>query len=119
VISVEKDGEYEFSTFRWPEESNKRIAENREGDKTAAINKAQLLIGNIQSAVDVTPDMKFARFTVHLKAGTTCLQAWFLDENQENQFVANFVSVKRIGPPDSAALSKYLPSNPDHLLKKL
>ena len=71
VIHVERDGEYEFKASRWPEEANKLIAENREGDINPDINQAHLSIGNIQSAIDVTPDMKFARFLTYLKAGTT------------------------------------------------
>jgi arylsulfatase A-like enzyme len=117
VINVEREGEYGFSAFRWPEESNKRINENRVGDMTSAINKARLSIGNIQSEVDVTPGMRFARFNVHLKAGTTCLQAWFQDEQKDDRIVAEFVSVKRIGLPDPVAAENYVPSNPDHLLK--
>jgi hypothetical protein len=118
VIHVEKDGEYEFKATRWPEEANKRIAENREGDKTSALNQAHLSIGNIQSAVDVTPEMKCARFTVHLKAGTTCLQAWFSGETKNKNLNADFVYVKWLSPADPAAIGEYQPSNPDHLLKK-
>ncbi len=117
VINVERDGEYEFKIYRWPVEANKRIAENREGDMTPADIQAHLSIGNILSAVDVTPKETFARFVVHLKAGTTCLQAWFRDEKNVETRVADFVAVKRLGPADPAAADRYLPSNPDRILK--
>jgi arylsulfatase A-like enzyme len=117
VIHVEKDGEYKFKAFRWPEESNKRIAENREGDINPDINQAHLSIGNSQSAVDVTQDMKFARFLIHLKAGTTCMQAWFSEKNNTKKLGAQFVSAAWLGPADPAALDRYRPSNPDRLLK--
>jgi arylsulfatase A-like enzyme len=119
VIHVERDGAYEFRIFRWPEESNKRIAENREGGITSIINKAHLSIGNIQSAVDVKSSMTFARFLVHLKAGTTCLQAWFSEKNSDDKLGAPFVSAGWLGRADPSAIDRYVPSNPDHLLKKL
>jgi len=118
VINVDRDGKYEFKASRWPEEANKRIAENREGDITSVINQAHLSIGNIQSAVDVTLNMKFTRFIIHLKAGTTCVQAWFRDEKDDDKLVAEFVSVRRLGPADPIAVSRYRSSNPDRLLKE-
>lgn len=118
VINVERDGKYEFKASRWPEEANKRIAENREGDIIFVINQAHLSIGNVQSAVDVSPNLKFAKFNIHLKAGTTCLQAWFTEKNNNNNLGAQFVSVERLGPADPVAVDQYRPSNPDRLLKQ-
>ncbi|UCE40091.1 MAG: arylsulfatase [Candidatus Aminicenantes bacterium] len=117
VINVERNGEYEFKASRWPVEANKRIGENREGDVTSVINQAHLSIGNIQSAVYVEPNMKFARFIIHLIAGTTCMQAWFQDQ-KDNMLVAEFVSVKRLGPADPTEIDKYRPSDPDQKLKE-
>jgi arylsulfatase A-like enzyme len=118
VIQVEQDGEYEFKTSRWPEEADKRIGENREGDKMSDLNQAHLVIGNIQTTVEVTPKMKNARFTVHLKAGTTCLQAWFSETTAGKNLNADFVYVNRLGPPDPRTIAKYQPSDPDQKLKE-
>ena len=35
------------------------------------------------------------------------------------RIVAEFVSVIRIGPPNPVAVGNYVPTNPDHILKKL
>jgi hypothetical protein len=117
VIDVGTDGEYEFRISRWPEAANKRIQENRQGDMAFSVDKAHIMIGNWQSTIDVEPDMKSARFTTHLKAGTTCLQAWFHENDQGRRLVAEFVSVKRIGPADPVRANRYKPSRPDDLLK--
>ena len=117
VIRVERDGRYEFKASHWPEEANKRVVENKEGGVMFSLNQAHLTIGNIQSAADVTPNMKFARFIVHLKAGTTCVQAWFREEKKATKLNADFVSVQRLGPADVAAIARYRPSNPERILK--
>ena len=117
VIHVEQDGEYEFKTFRWPEEADKRIVENREGDKIFDLNHAHLAIGNIQSSVELDREMKNARFTAHLKAGTTCLQAWFSEKTTGKNLNADFVYVKRLGQANPSDIGPYQPSNPDRLLK--
>jgi arylsulfatase A-like enzyme len=118
VINVDRDGKYEFKTSRWPEVAHKRISENREGEMDFSVDRAHLTIGNIQSVVDVTPEMKFAKFMVYLKAGTTCLQAWFSEEKTNRNLNADFVYVKCLGPADSVAIDDYLPSDPDRILKK-
>ena len=121
VINVDRDGKYEFKASRWPEEANKRIAENREGDITSVINQAHLSIGNIQSAVDVTLNMKFTRFIIHLKAGRENIPSRHVeirDEKDDDKLVAEFVSVRRLGPADPIAVSRYRSSNPDRLLKE-
>jgi arylsulfatase A-like enzyme len=117
VLNVERDGEYELKASRWPESANKRIAENREGEIVFEMNQAHLLIGNFQFAIDIGPDTKLAKFIVHLKAGTTCMQAWFSEDKTSDNMGADFVYVKRLGPVDPAVISKYRPSDPDLLLK--
>ncbi len=76
VIHVERDGEYEVRLNRWPEESGKRIVENGAGDNEVPIESANLKIGNIELAQEVSAEMSSAIFVVNLKAGTTCLETW-------------------------------------------
>jgi arylsulfatase A-like enzyme len=118
VINVDRDGKYEFKTSRWPAVANKRIAENREGEMDFSVDRAHLTIGNIQSVVDVTQDMKFAEFIFHLKAGTTCLQAWFSKDGINKNLNSDFVYVKCLGSADPVAIGNYLPSDPDLVLKQ-
>ena len=117
VLNVEKDGEYDIKLFRWPKEANKTISENRNGDKMFAVNQARLKIGSFDEAVKVTAEMFYAKFTVHLKAGTTCLQSWFVENESDRTITANYVSVERIGSADPIAAGKYRGSDPDSILK--
>jgi arylsulfatase A-like enzyme len=118
ILNVEQDGEYEFKISRWPEVADKLISENREGDIEFPVNKSHLSIGNISTTLDVTPDKKNVKFIVHLKAGTTCLQAWFSQENDKRKLGADFVYIKRLGPADPAAVNNYRASDPDRILKE-
>ena len=117
VIHVERDGKYQFQTSRWPKESNKTIAENRQGDKNSLINKAHLKIGNIVLETYINQNLKLTPYTVHLKAGTTCLQTWFSEKESNRKINANLVYVERIGQATPEEVKKYQPSDPDQLLK--
>ena len=117
VIEVAEDGEYEFLTSRWPREANKRIRESRDGSELLPFDTAHIKIGNLGRESKFGTDTRFAEFTVHLKAGTTCLQAWFSEMGSEEKIAAEFVYVERIGPADPAALRGYQASNPDRLLR--
>jgi arylsulfatase A-like enzyme len=118
VIDVDKDGKYAFKLFRWPEAADKRISENKNGEMDFAAARAHLWIGNIRSDTDVSPDMRYAEFVVHLKAGTTCVQAWFSEKNEQKKIESDFVQVRRLGSANPAAMEKYEPSDPNRILKK-
>lgn len=118
VINVEQDGEYKFKLSRWPEEADKRISENRDGAIDFDWDRAHLLIGNTGIDVDAKANKKSMEFIVHLKAGTTCLEAWFSSNSQNRKLGADFVSVKRLGPEDPVAVAKYVASDPDRILKE-
>lgn len=116
VLKAEKDGRYEFKPSRWPAEANKPISVNKDGDIDFNATRAHLVIGNVHSITDITEDNKYAQFEVHLKAGTTCLQAWF-EDNTERVVPADFVYLERLGSADSDALQKYQAVDPDRILK--
>jgi arylsulfatase A-like enzyme len=138
AIDVDQEGIYEFSSYRWPIESGRRIVEN-EGDSfrhnlsptstmetdrfsvesnnnqtSANINKAHLVIGNLEREVGVTTTMNSATFSVHLKPGETALQAWF---SGDKKYEANYLNIRRIGPPVTEDISNYKPIHPDKLLR--
>jgi len=115
VIDVDKQGKYQIISGRWPVESGKRIAENKDGSRLIDIKSAYLRIGNIKKKVIVTKNMKLARFTVHLKPGTTCLSAGFSGIAQK--FRANYLYVSKIGSADSIEVNKYKPFDPSQLMK--
>ncbi len=118
VVHVDREGEYRINVSRWPREADKRIVENRQGDRTVPITSAQLKIGNIDLSVPVSPDMKEAEFTVRLKAGTTCFQGWFTEEITASVRNAECIYVERVGPADREALARFQPSDPDRLIKE-
>jgi hypothetical protein len=118
IINVEKAGEYQFKISRWPEEADKRISENKDGDIDFNLHEAHLLIGNTGIKASAKPDKKSVEFIVHLKAGTTCLEAWFTDNKKKRKLGADFISVNLLGPGEPAAVAKYRASNPDWILKE-
>jgi arylsulfatase A-like enzyme len=117
VVEVERDGAYRFRVSRWPQEANKLLRENRDGTMILPFDTAYLSIGNLDREVGLEPEARFAEFTVHLKSGTTCLQAWFNGGDAEEKIMAAFVYVERLGSADPEALSSYQASDPDRLLR--
>jgi len=118
VIYVEKDGKYKVKLSRWPQESNKWLSENRNGDQTIVIKKAGLKLGNIDTSTAVMPEMKSAEFIVNVKAGTTCLQGWFTEHQTNRAIQANFVYIEHLGPAELISGEGYQASEPNRLLKR-
>ena len=118
VINVASDGQYEIRLNRWPEESGKRIVENAAGDKELPIIRAELTVGNIELAKDVSPDMTTAVFTVNLKAGTTCLHTSLNFEEEGKTSRTDCVYVKYLGKVTPGGLAGYMSSDPDEVLRK-
>jgi arylsulfatase A-like enzyme len=118
VINVARDGKYEVHLNRWNNESGKRMVENRAGDKDLPLKTAWLKIGNIEQQKEITEDMKSAKFTIDLKAGSTCLQTAlkFADEGRTSS--TNCVYVEYLGESDGNSLAQYIPAIPDDLLRK-
>lgn len=118
VINVDREGTYRFQAARWPQEADKRIAENREGNLLLDIDQAHLIIGNVYQTAAVESDAQQVEFTVSLKAGTTCLDVWFSGQQANKRYGAEFVYVERIGPSDPEAAAAYVASDPDRILRK-
>lgn len=118
VINVVRDGQYEIRLNRWPEESGKRIVENGAGDKELPIIRAELTVGNIELAKDISPDMTTAVFTVNLKAGTTCLHTSLNFEEEGKTSRTDCVYVKYMGNATPGGLAGYMASDPDEVLRK-
>jgi arylsulfatase A-like enzyme len=117
VIEAESAGEYSFRPFRWPPESGKKILEARDGTVAGAAGEARLRVGNVERSGPVRPDAASAEFTVHLAAGRTCLEAWFLPRGSEKPWLAAAVAIERRGPADPRAVGDYRASAPDALLR--
>ena len=118
VVNVAKAGEYTVSLNRWPEESGKRIVENRAGDKEVAVESAWLKIGNIEKSAKVDKQMTNVQFEVDLKAGTTCFETAFKLTGEEKTLRTECIYVSYEGETTEKNLSNYVASVPDQLLKE-
>ena len=117
AVEVAKEGKYKIEIARWPKEANKSISENKLGKPVFTFGKASLQVGNVWSEIDVYDDNKTAQFYVNLKAGKTCLQAFFNTLSTKQKLNAEYVYVERIGSADRQKLTVYHAASPDVLLK--
>jgi len=117
VINVAQDGKYEIGLTRAPKESGKGIVKYKDGDKKIEAGSAYLNIGNVSKTEPIISDMKTVTFEVDLKAGTTCLDAFFKINSTGQTLGSPYVYVNYIGEANQAALTNYKASNPDKLLK--
>jgi arylsulfatase A-like enzyme len=118
AIEVETDGKYKIGIARWPKEANKRISENRIGKTAFTFSKASVQVGNVWNEMQVNDANKVATFYVDLKAGKTCLQAFFSTATEKQKLNAEYVYVERMGAADTKKLKTYHAASPDELLKK-
>lgn len=105
-VIVERDGNYEISLRRWPQEADAPIAgsvpEFKAVDGTLPegvalpIAKARLKIDGFDQTLPVSADAKSVNFTVDLKAGPkTEMQTWFYDADGKELCGAYFTYVER------------------------
>lgn len=88
AIEVAQAGHYEFTLCRWPKEANRPI------DAT----KARLKIGEVEVTKPIPEGATGVTFEVELKAGSTRLQTWLLNEQTGRSRGAYFVYVRYIPP---------------------
>ena len=98
VVDVCKDGLYEISVCRWPEEAGLPINEAPENGIVFKPTHARLKIAEFDLTKPVYDGDKAAVFQIPLKKGLTRLQSWFID-GTENGLVngAFYVYVRRLG----------------------
>ena len=96
AVDVERDGTYEMSLRRWPEEAQIPIAAPLPEGKSIAIQatQARLKIGDFDETVAIPAGASAVTFAAQLKAGETQLEAWFIDDEGESQ-AAYYVYVER------------------------
>jgi len=117
VLRAEKDGKHEFKLSRWPAGAYKRISENKNGETDFQAKKTHLNIGRIYTFAHISEEQKYAASEIHLKAITTCLQAWF-EDNSQRIVSADVIDIERLGLADPVAVPKYQPINPHRTLKE-
>jgi arylsulfatase len=106
-IRVERDGEYEFTLRRWPEQTKAALGEKYEPSaKSPSYNSketkgfptiamAKLDVAGVKAEGKADPNATGARLVVKLPAGKTTLKAWFADAAGKGLCGAFFVTVKR------------------------
>ena len=110
-IMVEREGDYEISLRRWPEEANAGITAplpahqwvDREiqdywkpEGKALPIVGAKIQIAGAEYKLPVGKDDNVVRFRVKLQKGETQLQSWFLDEQGAVLCGAYYTYVQRL-----------------------
>ncbi|CAZ97640.1 arylsulfatase [Zobellia galactanivorans] len=118
VVDVEKAGTYEIRLNRWPEESGKRIVENKSGNAEVAVTDAWLKVGNIERRKKVDKDMTTVTFNVDINAGTTCIETAFHMPEEGKTLATQCMYVSYLGGLGEDDLNTYVASDPDEILKK-
>lgn len=118
VVDVEKAGTYEVRLNRWPEESGKRIVENRSGKALDEVTEAWLKVGNIEGRKAVDGEMTGVRFKVDIGKGTTCIEAAFHLAEKGKTVAPQCVYVTYMGGADGGNIDRYVASDPDEILKE-
>jgi arylsulfatase A-like enzyme len=104
-LMVEREGEYEFSLRRWPQEAAVPIAsgvpeyqavDGRYPPGVALpVAEARLHVADFDQRKPVHSDDQAVAYTVSLKAGRTQLQTWFYDAQGKEICGAYYVYVQR------------------------
>ena len=81
AVKVERDGEYEFALRRWPVEAGLAINATIGKDKSIGATKARIKIADFDQTKTLEQDAVDVKFRTRLKAGSTTLQTWFIDDN--------------------------------------
>jgi arylsulfatase A-like enzyme len=99
VLEVARDGEYEFSLRRWPEEVNAPIAAAIAIPDSVAISAAaaRLKIADFDQSKPIPENATAVTFKAKLKAGKTRMQTWFYDKHGQELCGAYYVYVNRLG----------------------
>jgi hypothetical protein len=100
-VSVERDGEYEFTLSRYPLEADTRMEApmivRRRKITALPIARARMKINWFDETKPVASGDKSVTFTVSLKAGKAKLQTWFYDKNGKELCGAYYVRANRLG----------------------
>jgi len=95
AVEIERDGTYEFELRRWPKEADAPINKAIAGGKAITATKARLKVAEKDLNLPVAEDAHYVTFRAELKAGSTRLQACFMDDNGASSG-AYYVYAKRL-----------------------
>jgi hypothetical protein len=103
AVRVAREGDYEFSLRRWPEEADRPINAALPGQSAGVAIRAthaRLKIGDVDRTQAIPSDACAAVFRVRLQPGPARLQTWLLDgpEASGRSRGAYYVYVQRKNP---------------------
>jgi len=97
TVDVAREGRYEISVCRWPEEARIPLRDAPEGSKAFAPTHARLKVGDIDETLPVEAGAKAVTFSVRLAKQRTRLQAWLINDIENGETNGAFyVYVKRL-----------------------
>jgi len=97
TIEVAREGTYEFSVRRWPQESDIAIRDVPEGTKAFKPTQARLKVGDVDATLPIRDGDKAAVFSVRLGPQRTRLQAWLINDIGNGEVNGAFyVDVRRL-----------------------
>ncbi|MHC4743667.1 MAG: arylsulfatase [Planctomycetota bacterium] len=95
AIKVDQDGEYEFALRRWPKEAALAINATMGKAKPIGAVKARIKIADFDQTKAVEQDAVDVKFVAKLKAGSTRLESWFIDDKNDSRG-AYYCYIKRL-----------------------
>jgi len=96
AVEVERDGTYEFSLRRWPEELGEPITAAIPDGKAIAATEARLKIADVDVTKPIPEGAVAVTFQVQLQAGKTRLETWFTDDEKGESRGAYYVYAERL-----------------------
>jgi arylsulfatase A-like enzyme len=97
AVEVARDGDYEFSVRRWPEEVDAPITAAISGGVAIDAASARLKIADFDQTMGIAENATAVTFKARLKACKTRMQTWFYDKSGRELCGAYYVYVKRLG----------------------
>ena len=105
-LHVEQPGSYEFSLYRWPQESGLPISApapemhgvdgSLPAGRALPVTHAWINVGDFEATGVVAPEDRCATFSTHLPTGPAQLKTWWLDDDGNRLAGAYYVSVTRL-----------------------
>jgi arylsulfatase len=98
-VRIEQAGEYEITLRRWPAEVDTALTAPHGADSRALpIAGARLAVAGQDLAAPAKAGDKSVAFRTRLPVGSTGLQAWFVDDKNNDLCGAFYATVRRLAP---------------------
>lgn len=81
LVAVDRDGVYDFSLMRWPEEVNTPIRGPFGHGAALNITQARLRVNDVEVSKDVSGDVLSADFSLPLEAGDAKIETWLVRDD--------------------------------------